>query len=374
MRELLFIFLVVCKLGLNAQNCKSLFAYKVSNEIVTFQNHSSFGDFYWNFGDGTSSKFKNPIHEFPGNGIYLVTLYVKDNLNNCSDYYDQWITIIKSPINSCSPSIRDSIYSSTFYQNIDEIKLIDASGNCNGYNQQYFLGTSVGNANTNVFFMPPYPSNLVSYVEYSNSNNKQRVGLRTVPYKYDRSKNYTDCSANFEFLAIAEDNVSQTIYFKAMNKTAKSYKWYITGFGDPIIKNTDTIYFRFPYYPTYTSYRNTGSIILITEAQNGCRDSLLQTISMQRLSVTIEGSGEINNGDLAINLQPNPTIDKFTVESQNGIPLKNLSIINSLGQFIYEMNDPQIKQEIDISFLASGIYYLSVQSEVFQQYFKIIKQ
>jgi PKD repeat protein len=368
MRELLFIFLIVVKLGVYSQECKSLFTFKATNEIVAFQNHSSYGDFYWNFGDGTSSKYKNPKHEFPGNGTYLVTLYVK--INNCSDYYDQWISVTKST-NNCSPLIIDSIYASQFYPNMNEIKLIDNSFNCNGNNQQYFLGTSVGNGNTNVFFMPPYPANLVSYVEYSNSN-RQRVGLRTVPYKYTRSKNYTGCSANFEFLVITEDNVSQTIYFKAMNRTAKSYKWYITGFGDPIIKNTDTIYFRFPYDPTYSGYRNTGSIILITEDQNRCKDSLLQTISIQRLSITTEGSEEINNEDL--NLQPNPTIGKFTIESQNGIQLKSLSIINSLGQLVYELNNPEVKQEVDISFLADGIYYLSVQNAVSNKNFKLVKQ
>lgn len=374
MRKILSIFLIVCNLGIYSQDCNSSFTFKASNEIVTFQNHSSFGDFYWNFGDGTSSKFKNPIHEFPGNGTYLVTLYIKNTLNNCSDHFDEWITVVKSTSNNCSPAIRDSIYSSLFYPNMSEIKLTDFSGNCNGFNQQFFLGTSVGYANTNVFLMPPYPCNLVSYVEYSNSNNNQRIGLRTIPFQYNRSKNYSDCSANFEFLATSEDNVSQTIYFKAMNKTAKTYKWYITGFGDPIVKNSDTFYFQFPYDPSYSKYRNSFSVILITEAQNGCRDSLLQTISVQRLSLTTKGNEELNNGDFEIKLQPNPIIDKFTIDSQNNIPLKSISINNSLGQLVYEMNNPQIKQEVDISLLASGIYYLSLQSEAGQKYFKIIKQ
>lgn len=50
---------------------------------VVFNNNSANGnDFYWDFGDGTSSHVVNPSHVYPGPGNYTVTLVVTDT-NDC---------------------------------------------------------------------------------------------------------------------------------------------------------------------------------------------------------------------------------------------------------------------------------------------------
>ena len=60
------------------------FTCSVSNLTAAFTDLSSDPDgriiaWNWNFGDGTTSPFKNPTHTFPAKGTYTVTLTVTDN-------------------------------------------------------------------------------------------------------------------------------------------------------------------------------------------------------------------------------------------------------------------------------------------------------
>ncbi len=52
------------------------FSYTSSSfDIITFTNLSSnASDFLWDFGDGNSSTLENPVHQYAGNGQYLVQL------------------------------------------------------------------------------------------------------------------------------------------------------------------------------------------------------------------------------------------------------------------------------------------------------------
>jgi hypothetical protein len=76
-----------------------------------------------------------------------------------------------------------------------------------------------------------------------------------------------------------------------------------------------------------------------------------------------------------IKVYPNPFKDKLNVEfSTNEIKDIKFKIINNLVQEVYSSNNPTQKQEIDLSFLASGIYYLKIQSASEQKVVKIIKE
>jgi len=68
--------------------CSSLFSFAANFETVNFYNQSSLSNahYFWNFGDGTGSNFRDPIHKFPETGSYMVTLFINDTVSNCSSY------------------------------------------------------------------------------------------------------------------------------------------------------------------------------------------------------------------------------------------------------------------------------------------------
>lgn len=76
-----------------------------------------------------------------------------------------------------------------------------------------------------------------------------------------------------------------------------------------------------------------------------------------------------------IKLYPNPIKDKLQIEFQNEAAQETkLNITNSLGQLVYFSNNPNQKQEINLNFLPSGIYYLKIQTNSEQRIFKIVKE
>ena len=61
-----------------AQNCLVTFSYQQSNSQVNFlaSNNVLFGNFFWDFGDGTTSTLANPSHAYSQAGTYYVCLTV----------------------------------------------------------------------------------------------------------------------------------------------------------------------------------------------------------------------------------------------------------------------------------------------------------
>ena len=54
---------------------------------------------------------------------------------------------------------------------------------------------------------------------------------------------------------------------------------------------------------------------------------------------------------------PNPTSDKFFIYSGHGIHISIIKIVNALGQEVFHQNNGN---EIDISVLQNGIYFLNL--------------
>jgi gliding motility-associated-like protein len=71
------------------------FEYSLNDEteIYTFNDNSTNAiNYYWNFGDKSSSTVKNPEHEFKQNGTYNVQLIVM-NANGCTDTISNKVTV-----------------------------------------------------------------------------------------------------------------------------------------------------------------------------------------------------------------------------------------------------------------------------------------
>ena len=71
------------------------FDFEIENVTTTFTNISSGADRYsWDFGDGASSTEENPVHRYPGSGIYNTTL-VASNSFGCKDSLTKMIDVLE---------------------------------------------------------------------------------------------------------------------------------------------------------------------------------------------------------------------------------------------------------------------------------------
>lgn len=97
--------------------------------------------------------------------------------------------------------------------------------------------------------------------------------------------------------------------------------------------------------------------LLITS--NGDAASLLVTTSTE----------EWIDNDLSI--YPNPFSDKIWIEKINDIQLETVEIYDVYGKLVHQ--EPAFKEEINLSHLTTGIYYLSIKTDKGKYFKKIVK-
>ncbi len=370
---IIILFLLVSNL-LVGQNCSTLFSYGAQFETVNFINQSNVSNahYWWHFGDGTSSHYTNPVHTFPETGTYLVILFAKDTVSNCSSYYEMWLNLNKYSIDSCSTSMTDSIFT---FNNSDYIKVIDNSTNCSGYTVNCDAGPAQNFSSNNwIGLNPGWGSarflSRVQYYSYDSINGYvlRREAYKTSPYKYSSNVNYGDCSANFEFSVISQDTTRKRMFFEAMNKNAIFYEWEIIGFGNPIWSNNDTI--------SKDYFFNSNDLWLVglkIEGPNGCKDTVYQNILVRDGITTLVSTDELNLIRNNVSIYPNPTSSQFTIEGLTN-PCQ-LSIYNSLGQLLYTENDvSDSTKKIDVSNFKSGLIFIRIEADGEIITRKILKQ
>jgi hypothetical protein len=76
--------------------------------------------------------------------------------------------------------------------------------------------------------------------------------------------------------------------------------------------------------------------------------------------------------DFGIKLYPNPVNNKLYLEYDYKANIDKITITNTLGQEVLFLN--KAEQEIDLSFLPKGVYYLSVKNSLGHTFFKVIKE
>jgi hypothetical protein len=386
MKHLILLLLLMFGVkSITYSQCASQFSFATNSETVNFSNQSSVSNahYFWNFGDGTGSNLPNPIHAFPESGRYSVSLFAKDTVSNCSSYNDQWIDVIKTSTSSCHPAIpKDSIILTNQYSNV-YIQLVDTSASCNLYSKMFdggydqnkpaaYLGSNIIGT---WLLIERYPGRFVGRIKHfifdaiTHQQIFHRTSYKTVPFHYTSAKNYNSCSANFEFKVVSQDAYGQRILYTAMNKTATSYQWIVGGMTGSVYPSTDTVSW---YYP-YSLYSNKMLVTALSMASpGGCMDTLVQNIRIPDMGPTTIGVKEYSQNDFGLTVFPNPVQDKFIIST--AVELDKITLINYMGQEVYVLRKPQLKQEIDLSLLPAGVYFVQAQKQQARCALKIIKQ
>lgn len=70
---------------------------------------------------------------------------------------------------------------------------------------------------------------------------------------------------------------------------------------------------------------------------------------------------------------PNPVTDKFKLRSEVNGAINGVELMNTLGNLVYTIGSVSANEEIDIAFLAPGIYFVRVQTKSGSGILKIVK-
>ncbi len=155
--------------------------------------------------------------------------------------------------------------------------------------------------------------------------------------------------------------VGDTVHYTNTSVNANTYKWF---FGDVVSGNKDSSILVNPTHVYNTAGTYTTSLIAYSIAG---KDTAYATIIVH--SQTTTSIKNIN--DDAISIYPNPTNGSVIIlGDENSI----ISISNALGQIIYEMNNTNLKTEINVSDYPTGVYYIEIHSAKLDATKKLIIQ
>jgi len=275
----------------NVVNCDAVIsasmpAYVLECEdyAVDFQNFSSGGTYYfWDFGDGGTSTDFSPFHTYPDTGVYFATLIVNPGYPCADTAY--------STVNVYPGMTAD--YSFVTQCAGTDLSFTDLSASTNGDITTWMWNFADGNLST--LQNPTHAFSTGGYYGVSLTTTNDKGCIDVANYNVYV---YPQPTMNFNF---TEPCVFSQIDFTNLTTidsgTIAFQEWDISGLQTDNSLNTSY---------TFTSSGN-YDITLVAESDQGCFDTLTQTIFIKPLPVSDAGSDiTICPGDV-INIGTNIT-------------------------------------------------------------------
>ncbi|HNW98966.1 MAG TPA: PKD domain-containing protein [Bacteroidales bacterium] len=334
-------------LSVDSISCNAFFyAYPSANDFSYYFVNTFSGNitnWYWSFGDGTSSTLQNPYHTYNANGNYHVCLYISGD--SCQDTYCTTITI-------------------------------DQSLNCdiyvlgNSITNESAPGVADGAINIDVYGgIPPY-----SY-EWSNGATTKNISGLTSGY-YDvvvTDSSFCQTWATFEIL-----NVSDSLnwyeadsIFSTPVDTCFDFPIYNASIYNYTIVNDSTISVTWILYDN----SNTSAGFVTVEYTINVNSYYLANLVIEcdsfiysyydYIHVLENSMGVITTENItgSINIFPNPVVDELNIKCENVKDVSEINILNSMGQVIQSDNMISGKQDvikINTSSLSKGLYFVQL--------------
>lgn len=192
-------------------------------------------------------------------------------------------------------------------------------------------------------------------------------GATTASYSATVSGSYTCVITN----GSCSSTTSATILNTTSPPTGPSSQSLATGstLNSIVVSGTNILWYSNPT-STNSLINNTtplvnGTTYYASQTLNGCEGP--------RLAVTVQvqlGIEDFNS--IKMSYSPNPVTNVLDIKS-NEI-LKNISIVNALGQIVFTKKCNSTDLNIDLSTLSAGSYFVKVQAEDKKNIFKIIKK
>ncbi|MBC7652869.1 MAG: PKD domain-containing protein, partial [Oligoflexus sp.] len=244
--------------------------------------------YFWDFGDGTTSTEKEPVHNFTSEGLKTVSLSVKNDVACVSNVYQLPIKILKQP--QANFAVANTSCSKTAIQFTDQSTLNDNSAI---YSWDFGDGTTSTDKNP-IHIYQKSGNYIIKLVLKTEANCESNFQLSKTIFELPTA-DFVDPNA------CARDN----IVFKAIN-TSSDIVSYLWNFGDgSTATEKDTPPHRFATPGTYV-------ISLKVTSSNGCENEVKKTIVISSSNPNA-GFSVINVDNLCSN-QPVEFVDNSNVQ------------------------------------------------------------
>jgi Leucine-rich repeat (LRR) protein len=172
-------------------------------------------------------------------------------------------------------------------------------------------------------------------------------------------------TTKFDISSLQITNSSHTSYTKI---TGKKVEFIFENINLPFDDATNDGYvvFKIKSLPTLTVNTTVSNSAAIYFDYNFPIITNTATSTYQLL----DANGFVFENEFA--LYPNPVNDKFSIKTKNGLEIQSIEIFNTLGQIV--LSFPKTSENIDISELQTGTYFVKVSTEKGKSSVTIIKK
>jgi PKD repeat protein len=383
--------------------------------------------YLWNFGDGTNSAIKNPVHSYLTDGSFPVALKAISN-QGCCDSISKPVSVLPSPVAAYDvPDTAQCLNNSFVFSNKSHIP----NGSIVQHNWKFGDGQAVTSLNSNHNYLNE-GSYTVSLSETSDQGCLDSVSKLISAYPMpDASftvKDTVQCLLNNSFSFTNTSTISSgtlnTLWKSSdgTNSTLNNYLHSFSGFGIYTVKLLTTSGYNCKDSLLQTVYVNEDPVVdlgkdtILTDKQNitldagsGMDDYLWSDGSTTR-QITIDTTGYglgshniwvrvtkndctdedaiiitfkkpdgiINSNHADVKVYPNPFSSKIYLEIPISAQEVKVRIVNVLGSEVYNANinstAESSKTMIDLSWLTKGLYYLEISDQGYKRIEKLVKE
>ena len=383
-RIAIVLVLLFATASLNAQ-CTAGFTPASFGDSLVFTNTSTLANahYYWSFGDGDGSNNQDPYHIYPDDGKYEVTLFARDTVSGCVDYFSAIVQVSKPDTFQCvldGEVIITDVNNTIFYSTAN-----NTTGCPQFTNFDCDAGNAIDQAWSIIYDTTLGGSYWISRIQALDTAGGNYTVFEefyiTKPVLYTDDDNYGACSGNFEVVIDYQpQNLGAEVHFTAMNDSATSYNWTLYGLGNPINMTGQSIsqFYNFTLYERAWPYMVK---LEIDNSTNGCSDTITRQFFVRNLDYMPFVDREDPIRTLEVLLYPNPASEEAYVEipgNWNG----GISG-NPIEMRILDLNGRIIKSEtlydesriyLDIRTWPNGLYLIEVRQGDQREVKKLLKR
>lgn len=362
----LFLFLALSSCFYASAQCTANWGYSSSSSSINFYDSSSSSggritNWYWDFGDGSTSTSINPSHKYNSVGTFNVCLYVTDSSTRCTDSKCINITIGGSRSGCDSTFNYYTVGDSLYY-----------SYNLSANNVRWDFGD--GKTSTSLSGIHKYSKTgkytLCMTAKCSSTDSSKMCLSITITQK---------CKASFITALDTTKKFKLFLINKSSNSSTTSYYWDFGDGGSSTSRN-----------PTH-KYKTFGKFyvcLTLIDSATRCYSNFCDTVGLDSNGKLLKASSwdlEVMEESLFginkllksdIKVYPNPSNSKIMIDlSKANLLYDKLEVINANGQIclqetVFKGNETL---ELNVGNLNPGLYLIKLSNEQGYSFTKMIK-